>query len=346
MTLVYFILILGVTILVHELGHFIFAKRAGIYIYEFAIGMGPKLYSFKRKNDETIYSLRLIPLGGYVQMAGEEIEPDENIPEEKRMQSKTWNQRFLTIVAGCVFNFIFAFILLFIIGLFYGAPELKPYIGEALDGYPAKEAGLEKGDLILSINGDSMGTSDDVLMKLELVSKGSSIEFKVKKENGDIEVYNIAPKKEKVDDETYYKYGMTFTTEVNYGLGSAIEFTFVKFISIFESMFVVIGNLITGNLGLKNLAGPVGIYNIVGTSASAGFESVIYLIAFLSINIGFINFLPFPAFDGGRLFFLLIEKIKGSKVNPKVENIIHGIGFALLLLLMIIITIQDISRLM
>ncbi len=346
MTLLYFVLILGVTILVHEVGHFIFAKRAGIYIYEFAIGMGPKIYSFNRKNDETTYSIRLIPLGGYVQMAGEEIEPDENIPKERRMQSKTWNERFLTIVAGCVFNFIFAFILLLIIGLVYGAPELKPYIGETLDGYPAKEEGLASGDLILSINGEPVKTSDDVMMKLELVSKGSSIVFETKKETGEIETYNIIPKKETIDNEEYYKYGITFTTDVNHGIGSAIEFAFVKFGSIFNSMFVVIGNLINGNLGLKNLAGPVGIYNIVGTSASAGFENVIYLIAFLSINVGFINFLPIPAFDGGRLFFLLIEKIKGSKVDPKIENIIHGIGLFLLLLLMIIITIQDISRLM
>lgn len=345
MTLVYFILILGVTIFVHELGHFIFAKRAGIYVYEFAIGMGPKLYSFKRKNDETTYSIRMIPLGGFVQMAGEEIEVDKNIPEDKRMQSKTWFQRFLTIVAGCVFNFILAFILLFLIGLFYGSPELKPYIGEALDDYPAAEAGLQKGDLILSINGDNMKTSDEVFMKLELVKKGSELKFEVKKSNGDIEIYNILPKKEIVDDVTIYKYGMSFTDEVHHGFVSAIEFAIVKFAAIFKTMYQVIGNLITGNLGLNNLAGPVGIYNIVGEEASAGFENVIYLIAFLSINIGFVNFLPFPAFDGGRLLFLIIEKIKGSKVNPKVENIIHAIGFALLILLMIIITIQDISRL-
>jgi regulator of sigma E protease len=346
MTLVYFILILGVTVLVHELGHFIFAKRSGVYVYEFAIGMGPKLYSFKRKNDETVYSIRLIPLGGFCQLAGEEIEPDENIPDDKRMQSKTWVQRFLTIIAGCLFNFLFAFILLLIIGLFYGAPELKPYIGEALDNYPAKAAGMENGDLILSINGEKMPTSDDVLMKLELVDKGSTLTFEVKKTNGEIKTYNVAPKKEKVDKTTVYKYGMTFTDKVNYGVGEAIKFAFVKFGSTFKTMGQVIGNLITGNLGLNNLAGPVGIYNIVGEEAQAGFESIIYLIAFLSINIGFVNFLPFPAFDGGRLLFLVIEKIKGSRVNPRVENIIHAVGFALLLLLMLVITIQDISKLM
>lgn len=345
MTLIYFILILGVTVFVHELGHFIFAKRAGIYVYEFAIGMGPKLYSFKRKNDETAYSIRLIPLGGFVQMAGEEIEADEKIPENKRMQSKTWMQRFLTIIAGCMFNFIFAFVLLFIIGLFYGAPELKPYIGETVDNYPAEIAGVEEGDLIVSINGKQMTTSDDVLLELQLVKSGSPLTFKVQKENGETQIYKISPKKVVDNNTTSYKFGITFTDKINYGLGSAIEFAVGKFISIFKTMFQVIANLITGNLGLKNLSGPVGIYNIVGEEAKAGFESIIYLVSYLSINIGFINLLPFPAFDGGRLLFLIIEKIKGSRVNPKVENIIHAVGFVLLMLLMILITIQDISRL-
>jgi regulator of sigma E protease len=255
-------------------------------------------------------------------------------------------QRFLTIVAGCMFNFIFAFLLLFIIGLFYGAPELKPYIGEAIDNYPAQAAGLEKGDLILSINGEAMPTSDDVLMKLQLVKGGSTLSFRVQKENGKVETYKITPKKEVSDDTTSYKYGMIFTDDVNHGLGAAAGFAVGKFASIFKTMYQVIANLVTGHLGLKNLAGPVGIYNIVGEEAQAGFESIIYLVAFLSINIGFVNLLPIPAFDGGRLLFLIIEKIKGSRVNPKVENIIHAIGFVLLLLLMLLITIQDISRLM
>ncbi|MDD4644155.1 MAG: RIP metalloprotease RseP [Bacilli bacterium] len=345
MSLIYFVLILGVTVFVHELGHFLFAKRAGIYVYEFAIGMGPKLYSYKRKNDETVYSIRLIPLGGFVQMAGEEINENKDVPEDRRMQSKTWFQRFSTIIAGCFFNFILAFILLFVIGLFYGAPELKPYLKDTLDNYPAQEAGMEKGDLILSVNGQYVSTYDDVMMKFEIVPKGSTLTFEVRKDNGDIEFYQVAPKKEVVDKETTYKFGIVFTDKVNYGLGEAVKFTVVKFASIFKTMYSVVGNLITGKLGTENLAGPVGIYSMVAEEAAAGIKNIIYLIAFLSINIGFINLLPFPAFDGGRLLILLIEKIKGSQVNPKIENIIHAIGFAILLLLMILITIQDISRL-
>jgi regulator of sigma E protease len=345
MTLIYFILILGVTVLIHELGHFIFAKRAGIYVYEFAIGMGPKLFSFKRKNDETTYSIRLVPIGGFCQLAGEEIEEDKDIPAEKRLQSKTWLQRFLTIIAGCTFNFLLAIVLLFVVGLIYGSPELKPYIGKTLDGYPAKAEGMEPGDLILSINGKKVSSSDDVLTYLEINADNHPMKFEVKKANGNIEVYSITPKKEVTDGKTSYKFGLLFTDKVNHGLVASIEFTFGKFIAIFKSMFDVISNLITGNLGLNNLAGPVGIYKIVGQEASAGFENVLYLIAFLSVNIGFVNLLPFPAFDGGRVIFLIIEKIKGSRVNPRVENIIHAVGFVLLIMLMIFITIQDISRL-
>lgn len=345
MSLIYFILILGVTVFVHELGHFLLAKKVGIYVHEFAIGMGPKVYSYKPKNDETVYSLRLFPLGGFVQMAGEEINENKAIPAEKRMQAKTWFQRFSTIIAGCVFNFILTFILLFVIGLFYGSPELKPYLKETLVDYPANAAGMEAGDLILSVNGQRVSTYDDVVMKFEVLSKGSGLIFEVKKENGDIELYNITPKKEVVDDETIYKYGILFTDEINYGLGEAVKYAGVKFSSIFKTMFSVISNLITGKLGTENLAGPIGIYSIIAVESAGGLKNIIYLIAFLSLNVGFVNLLPIPAFDGGRLLMLGIEKIKGSQVNPKVENIIHTIGLAILLILMVLITIQDIGRL-
>ena len=134
MTLIYMILMLGIIVFIHEFGHFIFAKKAGIYVYEFSIGMGPRIIKFNRKNDETEYSIRLFPIGGYVQMAGEGLEEDEQIPEEKRMQSKTWIQRFLTVIAGIMFNFILAIVLLFVVGLIIGAPTNKPYITQVEEG--------------------------------------------------------------------------------------------------------------------------------------------------------------------------------------------------------------------
>jgi len=345
MTIIYYILILGVTIFIHELGHFLFAKKAGIYIYEFSIGMGPKLFGFKRKNDETAYSIRLIPLGGYVQMAGEEVEPDQSIPIEKSMQSKTWMQRFLTIVAGCIFNFILAFILLLIIGVFYGSPNLKPYVGKIVNNSPASLTELSKGDLILKINGEKMPTIDDVSMKLALNTKGKVLVFEVLKENNKTIKYTITPKKVTKDGVVSYSVGFSFQDKTSRGIVNALKFAVVKFGSTIKTMGVVIISLVTGVIGISSLSGPVGIYNVVGESAKAGFDNILYLVAFLSINVGFLNLLPIPAFDGGRILFLIIEKIKGSKVNPKVENIIHTIGFALLMLLMIIVTIQDITRL-
>lgn len=345
MTIIYYILILGVTIFIHELGHFLFAKKAGIYVYEFSIGMGPKLFGFKRKNDETSYSIRLIPLGGYVQMAGEEVEPDKSIPIEKSMQSKTWWQRFLTIVAGCTFNFAFAFILLLLIGVVYGSPNMKPYIGGIVKNSPASLTELSKGDLILKINGEKMLTIDDVSMKLALNSKGSTLNFEILKENNKTAKYIITPKKIIKDGVVSYSVGFSFQDKTDYGFISAFKFAIVKFGVIIKTMAKVIVSLVTGVIGISSLSGPVGIYNVVGESAKAGFDSIIYLVAFLSINVGFLNLLPIPAFDGGRILFLIIEKIKGSKVNPKIENIIHTIGFVLLMLLMIIVTIQDISRL-
>ena len=154
MTLIYFLLILGLTVFIHELGHFIFAKKSGVYCYEFSLGMGPKLFSFRRKNDETVYSLRLLPIGGYVQMAGEEIEEDKNLPKEKQMQSKTVWQRFTIVVAGAFNNFILGIVLLFLIGLFYGSPETKPYIEnvDVISGMFLSDRALHQEEILESID--------------------------------------------------------------------------------------------------------------------------------------------------------------------------------------------------
>ena len=137
MTLIYFILILGVIILIHEFGHFIFAKKAGIYVYEFSIGMGPRIFKWTRKNDETEYSIRLIPIGGFVQMAGEEIEDDPEVPKDKKFSVKTFGQKFMTVIAGIMNNFLLAIFLFFLIALFNGAPQNKAIVGEISEDYPA-----------------------------------------------------------------------------------------------------------------------------------------------------------------------------------------------------------------
>ncbi len=343
MTLLLFILVLGITVFIHELGHFIFAKKAGIYVYEFSIGMGPKIFKYKRKNDETDYSIRLFPIGGFVSMAGEDVEVDKNIPEDKQMYSKTWMQRFLTIIAGVMFNFLLAIIILFFIGLFNGSPQNKNFISDIDNSYPIAKTNIKKNDLILKVNDKKVNSQDMLLLQLT-VNNGKTLTFQVKHENGNIENIKVKPIKQKVDGEDVYKYGFSIENKVENGVIPAIKYAFSKTINLINQMGHIIVYLFTGKLSLDNLSGPIGIYNIVGESAKAGIINIIYLIAYLCINVGFINLIPIPAFDGGRLLFLIIEKIKGSKVNPKVENTIHSIGFIFLMILMIVITYNDILR--
>lgn len=336
LTLIYFIFILGFIVLIHEGGHFFFAKRAGIYVYEFSIGMGPKIFKWKRKGDETQYSIGLFPIGGYVQMAGEGVEEDKNIPKEKTMQAKTWLQRFLTIIAGVMMNFILAIVLLFVVALLQGAPDNKVYIGEVLEGSAAEKAGIKAGEVVTKLNGKKIGNSDTFLLKLT-VNAGETITLELDGKR----TVTLTPIE---DEEGNPKYGFAVGNKIEKGFLPSLKYAFSKFGSLVEQMGLTIWYLVTGKLSLTNLSGPVGIYNIVGETAKTGFVNVLYLIGYLSLNVGFINLLPIPAFDGGRVVFLIIEKIKGSPVSTKVENTIHSIFFILLMLLMIAITYNDIVR--
>ena len=343
MTLIYFILILGVIILIHEFGHFIFAKKAGIYVYEFSIGMGPRIFKWTRKNDETEYSIRLIPIGGFVQMAGEEIEDDPEVPKDKKFSVKTFGQKFMTVIAGIMNNFLLAIFLFFLIALFNGAPQNKAIVGEISEDYPTYTSGLKEGDRILKVNGKNAATYDTLALELQ-VNTGKNIKLEVDR-NGQTETVNLKPKKVKENGEEVYRYGFTITDEVETGFFASLKYAFSKTFSLLHQMILVIGYLVTGNLNLNALAGPVGIFGIVGTAADAGIWSVLSLIALLSVNVGFINLLPLPAFDGGRLLFIIIEKIKGKPVDPRLENTIHAVGFFLLMALMLLITYNDIIRL-
>ena len=339
-TIIAFIFILGVTVTIHEFGHFLFAKKAGIYVYEFSIGMGPRLFKFNRKNDETDYSIRLFPIGGYVQMAGEDIEVDKNIPKDKLLQSKTWLQRFLTMVAGVMFNFLLAIFVLFIIALFKGVTLDATRIDTS------KIEGLKSGDKIISVDGNFVNNYDKLALELS-VAGSKKFDMKVRHKDGSYDVIAIKPKAvyDKKNNLQGYEYGFTITGKEEKGIVAAIKYAFVKFVSIMEQMFYTVWYLITGKISLKLLSGPVGIFSIVGSAAKTGFFSVLSLLALISVNVGFINLLPIPAFDGGHILFLIIEKIKGSKVNPKVENIIHTVFFVLLMALMVYITFNDVLRL-
>ena len=342
MTIVIFILILGGIIFIHELGHFLFAKKFGIYVYEFSIGFGPKIYSFKRKNDETEYMIKLIPLGGYVLMAGEDSD-DDKVKDDMKLYNKKTYQRFLVMFAGVLNNFILGFVLLFIIGLIYGSIHTTNLLDNIPTNGSLYEAGARNGQRVVKINNNKVKNYDDIQTYLALATekdKQASISITIKDDTTE-NVYNIKPKKEK--DGKYY-YGIGVKIERRTGIINALIYAKDKFLSIYKSLVLIIKSLFTGQLGVNSLSGPVGIYGVVD-SVKSSLQMILYLTAYLSINIGFMNIIPFPAFDGGRILFLIIEKIKGSRLNPKFETYANFIGFIILMGLMILVTIKDIIKL-
>jgi len=343
--LLLFIVILGVIVFIHEFGHFTWAKITGVYVYEFAIGMGPKIFS--KKGKETEYTIRAIPIGGFCQLAGEDLEEDKacKVPKDKQLQSKTPFQRFLIMVFGPMNNFILAVVILFFIALIWGGTTMNPVITEVEKGSVSESAGIVAGDKILEINNHKIKTNDDISLYLAIAKTNVKNNIKVEKENGKVVTYKIKPKKIKEDDKTVYRYGIVLKQKKTHGLGAAFVYTYKKTISIFKQMWVTVGYLFTFRIKLSQLSGPVGIYSIVGEQSKAGIASLLYLTAFLSINVGFINLLPLPAFDGGHILFIVIEKLKGSPVDPKIENAIHSFFLILLMGLMLLITISDILKL-
>lgn len=346
LSIILFILILGVIVLIHEGGHFLFAKLTGVHVYEFSIGMGPLIWK-KIAKDKTQYSIRAIPIGGFVSLAGEEVDEEQRKKTKgKNLQDKTVFQRFLVMFAGVFFNFISAFIILFLSAIIAGAPSTEPVLYDITEGSPAEIAGLEKGDRVLEINGHKVSYLEDISLYLTIEDLSKPINIKVEKSNSSVSEYTINPIKTQ-DDEGNDKYiiGVVLQAEVTKGFIPSISYAFNEGCAILKQMGVVLANLFTGGVELNQLSGPVGIFSIVDQMSSEGIAALLYLTALLSINVGVINLLPLPAFDGGRILFLIIEKIKGSPVDPKVENTIHGIGFILLILLMLYVTFNDILRL-
>ena len=339
-----FILILGIIVFIHEFGHFMLAKWNGVYVYEFALGMGPKICGFKK--GETEYNLRAIPIGGFCQLAGEDLDTDDDkkIPKNKRLQNKKAWQRFLIMLFGPMNNFILAVLLIFLIALIWGGATMDPVIYKVEKDSACEKAGLKANDKVISINNNKIDTSDDISLYLAVASPKKTNTIVVERDNKKVTI-KVKPKKVKEDGKETYRYGLSIKNKKTSGFVNAIVYTFRKTVSIFKQMFITIGYLFTGRISLSQLSGPVGIYSVVGQQRSAGLASLIYLTAFLSINVGVINLLPIPAFDGGHILFIIIEKIKGSPVKPELENKIHSIFLILLLLLMVIITINDIMRL-
>lgn len=414
-TVIAFIIIFGTLVSFHEFGHFIFAKRAGILVREFAIGFGPKIFSYKK--DETTYTIRLLPIGGFVRMAGEdpemiELKPgyrvglilneqevvekiiisgkdrypnvrnlevesadlehelfirgyeeaDDEVlktfplskeaviiedqmssqiaPWDRQFGSKSLGHRIMTIFAGPMMNFVLAILIFTVLAIMQGVPVEDPVFGKLTDDGVARDAGFQEGDIVISIDGGEISTWNDVVKEIRS-HPGDELVFTIEREGRTLEI-PVTPKVEKIDGEEYGLIGVQSPLERSFWKVATYGFEATYFWTI--EIFRILGTIITGQFSIDMLAGPVGIYVSTETFVKSGLVSLMRWAAALSINLGIMNLLPIPALDGGRLMFLLVELVRGKPVDRHKETMVHIIGIALLMLLMIVVTWNDIQR--
>jgi regulator of sigma E protease len=344
-----FIIVLGILIFFHEFGHFLIARLFGVGVEKFSLGFGPRL--FGKKVGRTDYRLSAIPLGGYVKMIGEE--PDAEIDPVDIPVSFTHKhvaKRMLIVAAGPFFNLLLAVIIFLGIFLISGLFVLKPSVGSVKDGSPAYAAGLKAGDLIAAINGVNISTWDEMA---ELIngSKGKALTVALHRGESTLET-RITPelvgsKNIFGEDVQRHVIGITASGEsYSKKLNPLQAFTqsLVQTYKIAELMVIIIAKLITGDISTDTIGGPIMIAQMAGDQAKAGIGNLISFIALISINLAIINLLPIPVLDGGHLLFFCIEAIKGRPVSIKVREIAQQVGLFLLILLMILVFYNDITR--
>ncbi|GEN44955.1 RIP metalloprotease RseP [Alkalibacillus haloalkaliphilus] len=414
-TVIAFIFMFGLLVFIHELGHLIFAKRAGMLAREFAIGFGPKIFSYRK--DETLYTVRLLPIGGYVRVAGEdpeiiELKPGHHIglefndfgdvnkiivnnksnypnakiveveqvdldhelkidcyeldtdehhqysvdrkalfvmddketliaPYDRQFGSKSVGQKGIQVFAGPAMNFLLAIAIFIGLGFLQGVPVDEALIGGVQEDSPAEQAELMEGDEVVSINGQSIETWMDFVMYVQ-ERPDEQLDVTVERD-GELLSKSITPESFTEQGETIGRLGVMRMFEDS--PGDVILYGFTQTYDITVLIINALGQLVTGQLSLDALAGPVGIYSATDDVVQTGFLNFLMWTAMLSINLGIINLLPLPALDGGRLMFIGLEAIRGKPVDPQKEGVVHFIGFALLMLLMIVVTWNDIERL-
>lgn len=414
-TTIAFIIIFGSIVFFHELGHFIFAKRAGIMVREFAIGMGPKIIGITK--NETLYTIRLLPIGGYVRMAGDDMDKVELQPgfrvglilnkneeiikiflnqnkqqqdmlfleteradlekglwiegydEEERLvrysvsrdavivengketliapydrtfNSKALGKRSMTIFAGPLFNFILAFFIFLMLGLIQGVPTYEPIITNVQDKGPALAAGMQAGDLVTKIDGKSIDTWQELASTIQ-ESAGESLSFEYVRD-GEVINSTITPKLVEQDGHSIGQIGVLYESPREKNPLKAIAFGAEQTISWIGKIFELLGMLVTGQFTIDALSGPVGIYKATEEVAQYGVFNLMNWAAILSINLGIMNLLPLPALDGGRLLFFLFEAIRGKPIDRQKEGMVHFVGIMLLMVLMVVVTWNDIQR--
>ena len=338
-TFVASVLVFGLLIFFHELGHFAVAKFMGIKVHEFSLGFGPKVFGMLR--GDTTYNLRLLPLGGFVRMAGMDPAEEEDFADSRGFNKKSILQRIAVISAGPIMNFLLAALLLAFIFMAQGFPTTTTIVDSVLPGYPAEKIGLMPGDRIVAIDGQTTNTWEQVAQYIKS-HPSKEIALTVQRDEGKLNL-SIVPSK---DESGMGKIGVYPTQEmVKQGffasMVSGIEYTVIvtgKIIGFIGKMFV---HEVPADLG-----GPVRVVWEIGQAVDSGFYHIVQLAAFLSINLGLFNLFPIPALDGSRIVFLFWEALRGKPVDPSRENFIHLVGFVLLLLLMVVITYNDVLTLL
>jgi len=353
-TIVIFVVVLGILVLVHEWGHFITAKKLGIQVDEFGIGFPPRMLGIQQR--KTLYSINWIPLGGFVKIKGEAGESGND--PDSFASKKAW-KKISVLAAGVVMNFVLAAVLLSV-GFMTGIPQevtdenlnaenvrdVKIVIAEVAVGSPAERAGIQIGDKILNIDDNSFESANQAV---DYIATHSEDEMSITVERGsESVVVKAAPELFEGADHPVLGIAMIRAGLVRYGFFESIyrgiESTASLTILIVALFGQLIAGLFTGGGLADQISGPLGVAVLTGQVAQLGIPYLINFTAMLSINLGILNIIPFPALDGGRILFVILEKIKGRPISPKIEGAFHNIGFSLLILLVIFVTFKDFGR--
>ena len=338
---------LGVLIVFHEFGHFLFAKLFGVGVLTFSVGFGPKLWV--KKKGETEYALSAFPLGGYVKMVGED--PDEEVQQadvEKSFAHKGLLQRMAIVAAGPGFNLLLAVFLLMIVFIFYGVPVLSTQVGAVEPGSPADRAGIKKGDRIVAVNGQPVAEWEELSKQIK-ESQGSPLNLSIRRDSQDVAVTVQPTKREsrtifgEKKDEWMIGIGSHVSIEKgNPGLAivKAVQQTY----DYAKLTLVALYKMISGEVSPRNLGGPILIAQMAGQQAQEGLGSFLGFVAILSINLGVLNLLPIPVLDGGHLLFFIVEALIGRPVAVRHREVAQQVGIFLLMLLMIYAFYNDIAR--
>jgi regulator of sigma E protease len=331
------IVVFGVLIFVHEFGHFMAAKACGIKVNEFAIGMGPKIFGFHR--GETLFSLRALPIGGFCAMEGEDSESED---ERSYTRSPRW-QRAIVLVAGAFMNILIGFIIILILVCRQSALASTTVAQFSADATSSSQ--MKAGDRILSINGWRTNIGTDIQFSL-MLSSGTTADITVERAGKSVALNDVQfptiddGRGGKVMEMDFYVYG-----EKN-SVRGALYHAGCWTVAVVKLVWVSLAKLVTGSIPFKSLSGPVGVTAAMGQAASQGATILFYIAAMIAINLGVVNLLPLPALDGGKLFLLIIEAIRRKPLNPKYEGWVNFAGFALLMLLMVAVTFNDIAALL